>query len=99
MTTRTKDEIRAEIDNLMKIEVHVDTNQGTYGATEAVRKGGCGDPRFADREVYETVGGDKRETGPDADHASGRMRPIGSKTLSDYRKQVAALRAEMRKAK
>ena len=98
-TTRTKAEILREIDNLLKIEVHVETNQGTYGAAEAVRKVRTGDPAYANREVYETVGGTRRETGPGEDRAPGYMRRIGYTSLSEYRQQVAALRAELKHAK
>jgi hypothetical protein len=98
-TTRTKAEIQAEIANLEKIEVHVETNQGTYGASEACRKVGTGDPAFANREVYETVGGVRRETGPDEDEAPGRMRKIGHESLSRYRKQLATLKVELKRAK
>lgn len=97
--TTTRQEIQSEIDALLKIEVHVQTNQGTYGATEACRKVGCGDPMFANREVYETVGRTRRETGPDADDAPGYMRPIGRELLNDLRKRLAALRAKLKSAK
>lgn len=98
-TKRTKSEIGEEIANLLKIEVHIETNQGTYGPTEACRKVGTGDPAFANREVYETVGGVRRERGPDEADAPGRMRTINRDRLAEYRKQVAALRAELKNAR
>jgi hypothetical protein len=97
--TTTKAQLQAEIDTLLRIDVHVRTNQGTYGASEAARKVGSGDPRFANREEYETVAGSKRASGPDEDDAPGRMRDIGSRTLIEYRAKVAALRQQMRAAK
>lgn len=96
---KTASEIRAEIKTVEAIEVHVETNQGTYGAGEACRKVGCGDPAFANREVYETVGGTRRETGPDEARAPGYMRQIGREELSDLRKRLAELRRELRSAR
>jgi hypothetical protein len=98
-TTRTKAEIQKEIANLEKIEVHVATNQGTYGGNDAARKIGSGRPAHANREVYETVAGRVRTTGPGEDAAPGRMRQINGRQLTDYRRQVAALRAELRQAR
>lgn len=99
MTTTERERIQDEIDALTQIEVHVRTNQGTYGAVDACRLCGTGDPRFANREEYETVGGLKRTTGPDEQHAPGRMRDIGSATLAHYRHRVAALREKLRTMK
>lgn len=95
----TIDEIMSEIKTLNAIEVHVETNDGTYGGTEAVRKCGTGDPRWATRNVYETVGGQVRSTGPSEDRAPGRMRSIGRRELADLRKRVAELRAMLRTAR
>lgn len=95
------DEIEAlkrEIDAISRVEVHLETNQGTYGAGEACRKVGTGDPHFANREVYETVGGKRRSTGPDADDAPGRMRLIGTEEMSRLRKRLADLRAALAEA-
>lgn len=105
MTTRTADEIRNEIAEMLAVEVCVGHNEGTYGAVEACRKCGCGDPWFANRHEYETVGGDKRSTGPDREvgaswrHMPGRMQYGGRARLAEYRKQLADLRAELRSAR
>ncbi len=92
-------EIEQEIAELETVEIHVETNQGTYGAEEACRKIGTGDPRAANREVYETVGGQRRETGPDEDRAPGRMRKINRKALADKRAALKRLREELWKAR
>ena len=84
---------------LLRIEVHTETNQGTYGASEACRKVGCGDPQFANREVYETVGGKRRETGPDEDDAPGRMRKIGYERLAELRAELTAWQAALKQAR
>jgi hypothetical protein len=97
--TRTRSEIKAEIGNLLKIEVHIQTNQGTYGNAEACRKVGNGSSEFANREVYETVGGTRRETGPSEDNAPGTMRSINRQRLADLRSQVAELKQELKRAK
>src|SRR5690606_8333340 len=80
---------------LANVEVLVSTNQGTYGLQEAARKVGAGDPRVADRNVYETVGGRVRTTGPDEADAPGRMRHVGRSELRDLREQLQALREEI----
>lgn len=98
-TGLSRAEIRAEIANLEKIEVHVETNQGTYGPTEAARKVGTGDPACANREVYETVGGTRREKGPSEEDAPGRMREINRTALAEYRTRLAELRKALRAAK
>ena len=97
-TTKTVAELERAIRTLEASEIHVQTNQGTYGATEAHRKIGTGDPQFADREVYETVGsGECRSTGPDEDDAPGRMRRIGTDALSDARSELKRLREELKR--
>jgi len=98
-TTRTKMEITKEIDALSAVEYMVATNSGTYGSGEACKKVGTGDPMFATRSVYETVGGAVRETGPDEDDAPGTMRRINANQLSSDRKRLTDLRAELRSAK
>lgn len=98
-STKTRSEIQAEIDTLSNVEHLVETNSGTFGATEACRKVGSGDPMFATRNVYETVGGSKRSTGPDEVDAPGRMRRINANTMSADRKRLANLQAELRRAK
>lgn len=98
-TTKTVADLRREIAALERVEVHVETNQGTYGPGDAVRAIGVSDPAFANREVYETVGGTRRASGPSEDRAPGRMRAINRDRLSDLRKRLADLRAELRKAR
>lgn len=94
--SRYTHEIYDEIEALERIEVHIATNQGTYGATEAGRKCGTGDPRFANREIYETVGGKRRETGPDAEDMPGRLRWINQEQMSRLRSELADLRKRAR---
>lgn len=92
-----RDRLLAEIRELESREYLVATNQGTYSAQEACRKVGTGDPAFADRNVYETVGGKKRTTGPDHDDAPGRMRefPGNRQDMGADRKRLAELRKEL----
>lgn len=54
----------------------VETNQGTYGDVEACRKVGTGDPRHANRDVYQRVNGTRYSRGPDEADAPGRMRVL-----------------------
>jgi len=101
LTTKTTNAARidSEIRRIEAVEVHVATNDGTYGAVEAGRCCGSGDPRFATRDMYETVAGATRETGPTAARMPGRLRWIGSEQLRDLRKQVGALRRSLRGAR
>ena len=94
--TRTRKEIQAEIDALTGQEYLVATNQGTFGSSEAVRKVGTGDPMFANRDVYETVGGARRERGPDEADAPGRMRKLNRAALAEDRKRLSELKRELR---
>lgn len=79
-------EIRVEVAELEATEIHVETNQGTYGS---------GDPAFCNREVYETVGGVRREKGPGEVDAPGRMRKINREQMKTLRGQVKALRGKI----
>lgn len=92
-------DMEAELRAILACEVHVQTNQGTYGADEACRKVGSGDPAFANREVYETVGGKFRSTGPMPDDAPGRMRHINASEMAEKRARCAELRRMIREAK
>lgn len=96
-TKTGREVILAEIEAVQKIEHHVETNEGTYGAVEACRKVGSGDPAFANRQVYETVAGERRATGPDEEDAPGRMRQLNRDSLAADRRRVADLRAELRR--
>lgn len=87
-----------EIKALTAVEVHTETNSGTYGAAEACRKVGTGEQRFADRNVYETVGGKRRETGPAEADAPGRMRKINAEAMKRLRRDLAGLRTKLEKA-
>lgn len=84
--------VLAEIRAIEATEYCVETNAGTYGAAEAGRKCGCGDPMFADRAVYETPLGVRRESGPSEDRAPGRML-VRRDALNAARKRLCALRA------
>jgi hypothetical protein len=95
-TTTLADLVR-EAEALSRVEHLVETNSGTYGAAEACRDCGTGEPRFADRCVYETVGGVRRETGADAARAPGRMRK-SYETLGADRARLAELRRRIRKS-
>ena len=94
-----REQIEAEIRDLARVEFLIETNSGTFGAAEACRKIGTGDPAFATRNVYETVGGNKRSTGPDEDDAPGRMRRINADSMSEYRGRLDRLKKLLRKTK
>ncbi len=95
----TRAEISDAIRALENTEVHVETNDGTYSAAEAQRKVRSGDPRYATRNVYETVGGKRRATGPDAADAPGRMRHLNTEQMRELRAKLSALQSDLAKAK
>ena len=85
-------ETRKQIDELSLSWVLVGTNQGTYGPLEARRAVGCGDPHFADCNIYEQVGtGKRRVDGPDPDRAPGRILRFTS-ALADAQVKLRNLR-------
>lgn len=83
-----------QIKTLSEERVLVATNAGTFGATEAARKVGSGDPRHATRNVYEMVGGGIVAEGPEESDAPGRMRRIGDAALAAKRATLAKLQSE-----
>jgi len=83
--------VQREISQLAQVKYVVETNEGTYGPEEAARKVGTGDPMFATRRVYETVAGQRTETGPDAEDAPGYTRQVNAMALSAERKKLQAL--------
>lgn len=96
----TKLQIESEIKTISLIEVHMETNSGTFGNSEACRKVGTGDPAVATRNVYEVVGsGQRRATGPDEEDAPGRMRTIGVAEMKEYRVKLAELKKLLRTVK
>jgi hypothetical protein len=92
-----REQIEAEIRDLERVEILIETNEGTFGESEACRMVGTGDPAFATRRVYERVGGGKRATGPDEDDAPGRMRRINADSMSEHRQRLAGLRKLLRR--
>ena len=92
--------IDAEAKALANERVMVATNQGTYGASEACRKVGTGDPHFANCDIYEVVG-----DAPLSDaqlekqfNGVGRLR-IFREAISEKRKQLTDLRRQISKAR
>jgi hypothetical protein len=52
----------------------VATNEGTFGATEALRACGTGDPAFASYRTYARISGARKHEGADPKSAPGRPR-------------------------
>jgi hypothetical protein len=69
-----------------------ETNQGTYGAAEAARKVGTGDPAHADYRVYESLDGTRRVAGCDPARAPGRARRLRADSAVARRAEVGRLR-------
>ena len=88
-------ELKTRIDELAEMEILVETNAGTYGADEAHRAIGVGDPQFADYRIFERVGDGQRTTyGCEPTRAPGRARKIGRAEINDRRAELARLRAQ-----
>ena len=87
-------------DALAEVEHVVESNAGTYGATEAHRARGSGDPRYSNWRVYMTVGGRRRTEG-DPDGAPGRAlrhydrHAADLRRLAAMRKQIDVIRSEI----
>lgn len=99
-TTKNRNDLEREATALANERIMVATNQGTYGASEACRVIGCGDPQFANCDIYEVVG----ET-PMTDaqieskwNGVGRMR-IFRDAISEKRARLTELRREIRTAR
>jgi hypothetical protein len=76
--------------------VLVATNSGTFGAAEAHRAVGCGEPRFATVRIYEQVGtGVRRVEGPDPDMAPGYIRRFTGE-IAEKQRQLAEMRRAIR---
>jgi hypothetical protein len=95
MTKQQAELIRAEIATLAETRFLTATNEGTFGADEACRKVGSGDPAFATRRVYLTPAGQEHVTGPDEGRAPGRMRRMDCSPLAAARARLAALRSDL----
>lgn len=96
-TTETKTDLQKEIAALAAREIAVETNEGTYGASEACRAIGTGDPKFADYTIWERVGdGKRRVQGCDPQRAPGRARKLGLDDMAESRRRLADLRSQLR---
>lgn len=93
------DKLEAKIKRIDAQWVMVDTNDGTYGAIEAQRLIGTGDPKFATWKRYRNVAGKERMENPEAEIA-GVGRPQapsgidGQRMLISAASKLKAMRAE-----
>ncbi|NDD52982.1 hypothetical protein EBZ39_03740 [bacterium] len=77
---------QTEIESLGSEMIEIQTNEGTYGGSEAVRKCGTADPRFANCHLFVSVDGTKKEyRGCDPDRAPGMMRAVNTDYLAEMR--------------
>lgn len=98
--TATKSELAKAIETLANSEIAIETNEGTYGAVEAMRAIRTGDPKFADYTTYERVGdGTRRTVGCDPARAPGRARRLGADDMRAQRERLAELRRLLKSAK
>lgn len=75
----------------LKQEVAIETNEGTYGAEEACRKTGSGDPAHNNYTIFESLNGSRRVRGCDPDKAPGYPRKLSVKSAAERRKEIARL--------
>lgn len=95
MNATEKATIQAEIDALTSQEFAVETNEGTYGAAEAARATGTGDPRWNNYTIYEKISGARRVEGCDPAKAPGRARKLSRADLRAANKRFAELRKQI----
>jgi hypothetical protein len=88
-TAAAKDAALRQTEALWHEEFVVETNAGTYSATEALRAVGTSDPAFADYQVLERVGdGRRRRVGANPTHAPGYARYM-HRAISEARAKLA----------
>ena len=94
--TSTKSDLARQADELSKLECAVETNEGTFGASECCRAVGTGDPTFGNYTIYERVGdGDRRVVGCNPDQAPGYPR-IFRDSINERRADLAKIRQQLR---
>lgn len=99
MKTQQKVEaIRKAIRALEQQAFVIETNAGTYGATEAQRATGTGDPKANDYQVWETVTGKREFSGCHKSRAPGYARYFRPAGLVEARKQLADLKRQLAEA-
>lgn len=92
---KKRDDIRKQAEELVASWVLVETNEGTYGATECRRAVGCGDPQFGNYHIYARVGdGRRRHEGCDKASAPGYARHF-SREFSARQAELVALRKKL----
>ena len=98
MTTTTTD--LARIADLEAAEEVIETNSGTYGAKECYAATRCGESRYGDYEIRETMLGVRYTIGCDPRHAPGyaRRNPNAAARLKDMRAEYKKIRDRMDRA-
>lgn len=85
--------LKAQAAELASTSYTIETNSGTYGNAECLLRTGCGDSRYGDYEIVETVGGDRKVIGCDPARAPGRARrnPNAASGLKEDRAKLKAI--------
>ena len=94
----TTEQILAEIRTLTADQI-VETNSGTFSATECQRAVGTGDPRFGEYRVFERLDGTRYTTGCDPKNAPGYARKFSSNRAVSRRARVELLTGALKSAK
>lgn len=71
----------------------IETNDGTFGPTEAHAKTGSGDPRTATYKVYESLAGARRVVGCDPANAPGYARTMDVQSAASRRAEIEKLQS------
>jgi hypothetical protein len=96
MKTPDINALNAQKDELEAMWILTATNEGTYGAEEAVRKVGSGSPEFADCHIYARVGDKKTMVeGCDPEKAPGMIRYF-HRELDRRRKEIAEINRQIK---
>lgn len=83
--------IEARIAELSK-DVLVETNSGTYGDREAIRKVGNADKQFSEYRIVETIDGQRTTYGCDPTEAPGYARKIAVPSAAERRAKITQLK-------
>ena len=87
--------LQQKINQLENKRYLVESNEGTWGATEAVRKVGTADPAFANSRLYITLRGHKRREGCARRNAPGYWRHFSDAERKSDREQLRQLEREL----
>jgi len=92
----TRQELEQQAAELAASTIMVETNDGTFGAQEAIAKTRVGEPRYNVYRIFARVGdGHLSHEGPSPDKAPGYPRRYNGEELARRRSELKSLRAQI----